>query len=191
MLYRLEILGSRSALRTSPKSCGHAIISKTPSRHWSRSSDAAPDAARVPAIRQSASTTACTLDQVRDDRDGDVRDRRVSLPSWTTRCARSWASSSPRSAFALMRSMIPNPSRRAASSTSESRLPILAARTLTRRIRPSSIASVVFTRAISPYYHLAGEMLRQSSSAGCVHRVSGNAMVQKRPLLVICLTPRF
>ena len=100
-------------------------------------------------------------DQVRDDRDGDVRDGRVSLPAWTTRCARSCASSSPSSAFALMRSMIPNPSRRAASSTSESRLPILAARTLTWRIRPSSIASVVFTRAISPYYHLAGEILHK------------------------------
>lgn len=100
-----------------------------------------------------------TCDQEREDRDGDVRDRRVNLPSWTTRCARSFAASSPSSAFALMRSMIPNPSRRAASSTSESRLPILAARTLTWRIRPSSIAKVVFTRAISPYYHLAGEAL--------------------------------
>src|SRR5712692_2254512 len=104
-------------------------------------------------------------DQVRDDRDGDVRDRRVSLPSWTTRWARSCASSSPSSAFALMRSMIPSPSRRAASSTSESRLPSLAARTLTWRIRPSSIASVVFTRAISPYYHLAGEMLYKGRSS--------------------------
>ena len=100
-----------------------------------------------------------TCDQEREGRDGDVRDRRVNLPSWTTRCARSFASSSPSSAFALMRSMIPNPSRRAASSTSESRRPILAARTLTWRIRPSSIAKVVFTRAISPYYHLAGEVL--------------------------------
>ena len=106
---------------------------------------------------------SATCDQERDDRDGEIRDLRVTLPSCTTRCASSCASSSPRSAFALMRSIIPSPSRRAASSTSESRLPILAARTLTWRIRPSSIARVVFTRAISPYYHLDGEVRAYSA----------------------------
>ena len=94
-----------------------------------------------------------TCDQDPDDRDGDLLDRRLSLPSWTTRCAKSCASSSPSPAFALMRSMIPRPSRRAASSTSESRRPIRAARTRTWRISPSSIESVVFTFPISPYCH--------------------------------------
>jgi hypothetical protein len=94
-----------------------------------------------------------TWDQDRDDRDGDRLDRRLSLPSWTTRCAKSCASSSPSPAFALMRSMIPRPSRRAASSTSESRRPIRAARTRTWRMSPSSIESVVFTFPIFPYCH--------------------------------------
>lgn len=94
-----------------------------------------------------------TRDQDRDDRDDGLLDRWVSLRSWTTRCARSCASSSPSPAFDLMRSMIPSPSRRAASSTSESRRPVRAARTRTWRIRPSSIESVVFTFPIFPYCH--------------------------------------
>ena len=94
-----------------------------------------------------------TCDQDRDDRDGDLLDRRLSLPSCTTRWAKACASSSPSPAFALMRSMIPRPSRRAASSTSESRRPIRAARTRTWRISPSSIDSVVFTFPIFPYCH--------------------------------------
>lgn len=156
MLYRLEILWSRSALRTSPTSCGQAMISKTPLGHRSRSRDAAPDAVRVPAIRQSGNQRRrrpATYDQRRDDRDSDLLVRRVTRLSWTTRCARSIASSSPSPAFALMRSMIPIPSRRAASNTTESRLPVRAARTRTWRMSPSSIESVVFTFAIFPYCH--------------------------------------
>jgi hypothetical protein len=101
-----------------------------------------------------------TWDQDRDDLDGDRLDRRLSLPSWTTRCAKSCASSSPSPAFALMRSMIPRPSRRAASSTSESRRPIRAALTRTWRMRPSSIESVVFTLPIFPYCHTEAESAR-------------------------------
>ncbi len=97
-----------------------------------------------------------TCDQDRGDRDDGPLNRLVSLPSWTARCARSCASSSPSPAFALMRSMMPSPSRRAASSTSESRRPVRAARTRTWRRRPSSIERVVFTFAIFPYCHTRG-----------------------------------
>ena len=122
-----------------------------------------------------------SCDQERDDRAGDLLDRRVSLPSWTTRWARSCASSSPNPAFALMRSIIPNPSRRAASSTSESRLPVLAARTLTWRIRPSSIANVVFIRAILPYYHLSGKSgsIRWGQVLGETNKVTSGPAVDE------------
>jgi hypothetical protein len=122
---------------------------------------------------------SCGQDGV--DRDDDLLDRGLNLPWWTTRCARSCASSSPSPAFALMRSMIPRPSRRAASSTSESRRPSRAARTRTWRMRPSSIDSVVFTLAIFPYCHrhatrLTGsqfrqgiETLRRGPSPPCVY----------------------
>ena len=69
--------------------------------------------------------------------------------------------------------MMPNPSRRAASKTSESRRPVRAARTRTWRIRPSSIESVVFTFAIFPYCHiqvqfgyLPGQPQQRTSGAG-------------------------
>ena len=68
--YRSEILESRRALRTSVTTCGHAISSKAPSRHRSRSVEAAPDGARTPAIRQSASMTRC------NPRSGSRRSRR-------------------------------------------------------------------------------------------------------------------
>jgi hypothetical protein len=57
-----------------------------------------------------------------------------------------------------MRSMIPSPSRRAASRTSESRRPVRAARTRTCRISLSSMDRVVFTFAIRiAYCHIYGK----------------------------------
>ena len=53
--------------------------------------------------------------------------------------------------------MIPNPSRRAASKTSESRRPVRAARTRTWRRSLSSMERVVFTFAIYAYCHIYGK----------------------------------
>ncbi len=108
----------------------------------------APSEVRVPAIRQSASRRIW-IDQ------GLLLRRSWARTSWTALDAISRASSSESRALALIRSMMPSPSLRAASRTSDWLLLERAARILTCRIRLSSIESVVFTLAILPSCHIS------------------------------------
>jgi hypothetical protein len=89
-----------------------------------------------------------------------------------------------------MRSMIPRPSRRAASSTSESRRPIRAARTRTWRISLSSIESVVFTFPISPYCHTEVGTRRETWYQGRQTRLPRHPLDLKTGWAAIATRPR-